>query len=103
MDKRSDLQYVSEYLIEDEEEKEQLPVKKAKRKAPEPKTVKLRLLKNLKLNSIGKVTGKHYHWSGGGAVVDVDILDKDKLLEKKGNPKSCCDDMVMQPYFELVE
>ena len=73
-------------------------------KIKEPQTVKLRLLKNLKLNSIGKVTGKHYHWSGGGAVVDVDILDKDKLLEKGGNPRSCCGGgLVVQPYFELVE
>ena len=102
MDERSDFQYVSEYLVEVEEE-EKLPVKKAKRKEPEPQTVKLRLLKDLKLNSIGSVTGKRYSWSGGGSVVDVDILDKDKLLEKKSNPRSCCDDVVMQPYFELVE
>ena len=101
MDERSDFQYVSEYLVEVEEE-EKIPVKKAKRKEPEPQTVKLRLLKNLKLNSTGKVTGKHYHWPRGGSIVDVDILDKDKLLEKKGNPRSCCDDVVMQPYFELV-
>ena len=69
-----------------------------------PKTVKLRLLKALKLNSIGSVTGKRYSWSGGGAVVEVDILDIDKLLEKGSNPKSCCGGgLVVQPYFELVE
>ena len=102
MDERSDFQYASKYLEKEEEVKEK-PVKKFRKKAPKPQTVKLRLLKDLKLNSIGKVTGKRYHWPRGGSVVDVDILDKDKLLEKKGNPRSCCDDVVMQPYFELVE
>ena len=101
MDERSDFQYASKYL--EEEEVKEKPVKKVRRKAPKPQTVKLRLLKDLKLNVIGKVTGKRYSWAGGGSVVDVDILDKDKLLEKKGNPRSCCDDVVMQPYFELVE
>lgn len=100
MDERSDFQYDSEYLVEEEEK---IPVKKAKRKEPEPQTVKLRLMKDLKLNAIGKVTGKHYSWLRGGSVVDVDILDKDKLLEKNKNPKSCCGgDLVVQPYFELV-
>ena len=73
-------------------------------KIKEPQTVKLRLLKDLKLKSIGKVTGKSYVWRGGGSIVDVDILDKDKLLEKGGNPRSCCGGgLVVQPYFELVE
>jgi len=69
-----------------------------------PQTVKLRLMKDLKLNSIGKVTGNLYSWPRGGSVVDVDILDKDKLLEKNKNPRSCCGGgLVVQPYFELVE
>jgi len=99
MDKRSDFQYASKHL-----EKKEKPVKrKYTKRVEEVETVKVRLLKDMNVNVIGKVTGKRYSWQGGGSVVNVDILDKDKLLEKRGNPVSCCDDVVNQPYFELVE
>ena len=93
MDKRSDFQYASKHL-------KKQPVKMVKKSKPQ--TVKLRLLKDLNVNAIGSSTGKRYSWFGGGSVVNVDILDKDKLLKKTGNPVSCCKDEVIQPYFELV-
>lgn len=98
MDKRSDFQYASKHL-----EKEKPVKRKYTKRVEEVETVKVRLLKDMNVNVIGKVTGKRYSWQGGGSVVNVDILDKDKLLEKRGNPVSCCDDVVNQPYFELVE
>lgn len=99
MDKRSDFQYASKHL----EKKEKPAKRKYTKQVEEVETVKVRLLKDMNVNVIGKVTGKRYSWQGGGSVVNVDILDKDKLLEKRGNPVSCCDDVVNQPYFELVE
>ena len=90
MDKRSDFFNASEHVEEEpelEEEEvvevvEEKPKKRSYTKQSEPKTVKLRLMKQMKVNAIGKVTGKKYTWDRGGAIVDVDILDKDKLLEK---------------------
>jgi len=112
MDKRSDFQYASEYIEEEPEEEEVIevveeeepPKKRSYTKQSEPQTVKLRLKKQMKVNSIGKVTGKKYTWEKAGAVVDVDILDKDELLKKGLSPReTCCHDIVVQPYFEVVE
>jgi hypothetical protein len=106
MDKRSDFQYDSEYLEDEVEEleEEEMPKKRSYTKKSDPETVKLRLLKDIKVNAVGKVTGNYYSWAGGGAVVDVDILDKDELLKKGTNPQqTCCQDTVVQPYFEVVE
>lgn len=65
-------------------------------------TVRLRLLKSLKLNYKGPVTGNIYVFSGGGSIVEVDALDAPKMMEKKDN-KACCPNSVgPQPYFEIV-
>jgi len=104
MDSRSNFFDVSEHIEEEETvEKKEKPVRKKRTVKAKSQTVKLRLLKDLQVNAYGNITGKRYSWSGGGSVVDVDIRDKDKLLKKTSNPVSCCQDVVNEPYFELVE
>jgi hypothetical protein len=53
-----------------------------------PKTVKLVLLRNLKLNYTGPVTQDLYVFAKGGAVVDVDAEDAKIMLAKHGG--DCC-------------
>jgi hypothetical protein len=61
-------------------------------------TVKLVLLRDLKLNYTGPVTGKKYVFAKGGAVVDVDEEDAAIMLAKRGG--SCCPGgSGPQPYF----
>lgn len=62
--------------------------------------VKLVLLKNVKLNVTGKVTGTIYRFSGAGAIVDVDERDMEFLLNRVR--QSCCSGNMPSPYFEIV-
>ena len=45
-------------------------------------------LRNLKLNYTGPITGKLYVFSGGGAVLDVNVEDAQIMLAKHGG--DCC-------------
>ena len=53
-----------------------------------PETVRLILLRNLKLNYTGPITGKLYVFSGGGSVLDIDVEDAQIMLAKHGG--DCC-------------
>lgn len=63
-------------------------------------TIRLRLMKDLKLNVTGKATGNKYTFNGGGSEVDVDEQDVEYLLNKIIG-KSCCGS-TDSPYFEIV-
>ena len=53
-----------------------------------PETVRLVLLRNLKLNYTGPVTGKLYVFDGGGSVLPIDVEDAQIMLDKHGG--QCC-------------
>ena len=53
-----------------------------------PETVRLVLLRNLKLNYTGPITGKLYVFDGGGTVLPVDAEDAHIMLAKHGG--DCC-------------
>lgn len=62
--------------------------------------VLLRLCKQVRLESVGKVSGESYCWSGAGAEVWVDERDAPHLLSR--NRVSCCSGLPVSPYFEIV-
>lgn len=66
------------------------------------KTVRLQLTQPVTLNIIGKVTGKRYHFPGGGSIVYVDERDVNGLLEKKTTGGCCGNPFPPQPYFYIV-
>lgn len=70
----------------------------------QPETVRLVLLKDMKLNYTGPVTGKLYVFDKAGAELDVDKEDANEMLAKKGG--SCCPGSGIgrpQPYFAIVD
>lgn len=68
--------------------------------AVQANTIRLRLMKDLKLNAIGKVTGNRYTFNGAGSILDVDEQDAEYLLNKN-TVISCCGSKG-SPYFEVV-
>ena len=88
----------SNIFNDSERVKKEIPVRKKK-----ITTKKLRLLKNIKLNITGKVTGKKYTFNGGGAIVDVDSRDADIMINKVSGKKCCPGTPGATPYFEFVE
>ncbi len=68
-----------------------------------PKTVRLRLLKPVKLNITGKVTGNVYTFFHGGYELDVDYKDAQLFLQKRYGGCDCPSDTGPKPYFELVD
>jgi len=80
------------------DEAEEKPEEKITAKSSE--TVQLVLLRNLKLNYTGPVTGKLYVFPGAGAVLDIDAEDAEIMLQKRGGV--CCEgagSQAPQPYF----
>lgn len=71
----------------------------------EPETVRVMLLKNLKVNYYGKVTRKLYVFSGGGAIVEVDRRDVETMLQKVSGVCNSCPTATTgtTPYFQVVE
>lgn len=66
-------------------------------------TVRLRLLKPVKLNITGKSTGQVYRFPGGGSELDIDYEDAQGFLEKRyGSNCECPSNTGPKPYFELV-
>jgi hypothetical protein len=59
------------------------------------------LLKDLKLNYTGPVTGKVYTFSRAGAEVDVDAEDIEIMMQKRGG-ECCPGGSGPQPYFAIV-
>jgi hypothetical protein len=94
MAKRSDYERESERVkVSDEEKKEERT----------PETVRLVLLKQVKLNYKGPVTGKRYVFGGAGAEVDVDKEDAEIMMSKMGG--KCCEGSGIgtpTPYFAEV-
>ena len=79
---------------------------KEKEVVEEPQTVRIVLLKDLKLRVPGEgnplPSGNSYFFGGAGSIVEIDIRDKDRLLSKMGS-KACCPGSVgPTPYFEIV-
>lgn len=84
MEKRDDSERKSERVKVSDEVIEEEP-----KKVTQSETVRLVLLKQVKLNYIGPVTGKKYTFSGAGAEVDVDKKDAEIMINKKGG--KCCE------------
>lgn len=63
-----------------------------------PETVRIVLLRDLKLNYTGPVTGKLYAFSGGGSVLPINVEDAEIMLAKRGG-KCCPGGSGSQPYF----
>jgi len=72
---------VSDKKVEEEEKKS--------KKSPRSETVRLVLLRDLKLNYIGPATEKEYVFNGAGSVLPVDVEDARIMQEKHGG--SCCE------------
>ena len=71
-------------------------------KVKTPETIRLRLMKDLRLNIVGKVTGKTYTFSGGGAELDVDKKDAEIMLTKVSGHCNCPGGVGSTPYFEIA-
>ncbi len=61
-------------------------------------TVRIVLLRDLKLNYTGPITGKKYFFNGGGSVLPIDVEDVEIMLAKRGG-KCCPGGSGPQPYF----
>ena len=70
----------------------------------EPITVRLKLIKDVRLEIIGKVTGKVYYFGGAGSELDVDKDDAEIMMKKQSGAwcDGCPSSSGPQPYFELV-
>jgi hypothetical protein len=68
------------------------------KKSQPSETIRLVLLRDLKLNYTGPVTEQLYVFAGGGAVVDVDRRDAEIMLAKRGG-ECCPGGSGPQPYF----
>lgn len=103
MAKRSDYERVGERVkVEEEEMGFYDEIDEEPSEASE--TVRLVLLKDIKLNYTGPFSGKLYTFSKAGAEVDVDADDAEIMLAKRGG--MCCEGSgigVPQPYFAIVE
>ena len=67
-----------------------------------PTTIRLRLLKPVKLNITGKVTGEVYTFPRGGSELDIDYEDAQLFLQKRYGGCDCPSDTGAKPYFEIV-
>lgn len=64
-------------------------------------TVSIRSLIDGKVTLTGTVSGNVYVWGKAGDTQDVDIRDKDEILNKKRG-RTCCGGNSGKPLFELV-
>jgi len=67
----------------------------------EAETVPVRLMKELKVNVIGAVTGNTYIFNGAGSIVNVDKLDMENINKKNYVHNSCCGSY-SSPYFDIL-
>ena len=65
-------------------------------------TVSIRSTIDAKTKITVTVTGNLYIFNGAGAVINVDVRDKDELLNKKRG-RACCGGISGKALFELVE
>lgn len=67
-------------------------------------TIRLVLLRDLRLNIVGKSTGKLYQFFGAGYQLDVDSNDAEEMLKKRSGACGGCPSSIgPTPYFELIE
>jgi len=77
---------------------------KVETKKESSETVRLILLRDLKLNIIGKSTGKLYRFFGAGYQLDVDSKDAEEMLKKRSGACGGCPSSIgPTPYFEIIE
>ena len=81
MEKRSDSKRSSKRVKVSDEK---LKVNKS------PETTRLKLAKDLKLNIIGTVTGKRYHFPKAGSIVAVDKEDAEIMIQKRSGACGSC-------------
>jgi len=73
-------------------------------KTKDPETVRLILMRDLKLNIIGKSTGKLYTFYGAGYQLNVDSKDAEEMLKKRSGACGGCPSSIgPTPYFEIIE
>ena len=63
-------------------------------------TVSIRSLIDAKVKLTGAVSGKVYIWERAGAVISVDVVDKDEVLNKKRG-RACCGGTSGTALFQL--
>lgn len=79
-------------------------VEKEEPKVQASETVRLVLLRDLKVNTIGKSTGKLYRFYGAGYTLDVDINDAEEMLKKRSGACGGCPSSIgPTPYFDIIE
>lgn len=66
------------------------------------KTKRIQSLIDARATYDGKVTNRHYEWSGAGAIVDVDEQDVPDLLSKRRGKKPCCGNSEQSSIFQLA-
>jgi len=95
---------VEEELISDEEldayARERIALEKEL--SSEAPVIRMVLLKALKLNILGPVTGKLYVFNGAGSELDVDKEDADIMIMRKSS-RDCCSGTKATSYFEIIE
>lgn len=64
-------------------------------------TVSIQCLIDATVKVTGTVTGQQYVFHGAGAIQDVDVRDKDELLNKKRG-RSCCGGQSGKSIFAIV-
>ena len=64
-------------------------------------TVSIRSLIDGKVRLTGTVTGTIYIWDRAGSIAEIDIRDKDEILNKKRG-RSCCGGNSGKNLFELA-
>lgn len=67
-----------------------------------PTTIRLRLLKPVKLSITGNTTGNVYVFPRGGSELDIDYEDAQLFLQKRYGGCDCPSDTGAKPYFEIV-
>jgi len=78
--------------------------KVTKQESANSETVRLVLLRDLKLNIIGKSTGKLYRFYGAGYQLDVDSNDAEEMLKKRSGACGGCPSSIgPTPYFDIIE
>lgn len=80
---------------------ENLPIEETGQE-PYNYTVSICLLIDARVKVTGTVTGNEYIFPKAGSIVEVDIRDKDEILNKKRG-RSCCGGTSGKALFELVE
>jgi len=106
MAKRGSVSSSSKRFVEEEpaeiEVTDELVVEEAYEPEPIPQVVRMVLLKALKLNILGPVTGKLYVFNGAGSALDVDKEDADIMIMRKSS-RDCCSGTKATSYFEIIE